>query len=79
MWIIANTILQSALSGAIRVAAVHGAQAAAMNLAGQAMIHGIAVAAGPIGWAMTGASIAYGIHSFTKRVGQQTNSNSTTT
>jgi uncharacterized protein YaaW (UPF0174 family) len=58
MWPIVNVALQGVLGKAIGVLGLAGAQATAMNLAGQTVIHGLAVASGPIGWVISGASIA---------------------
>jgi hypothetical protein len=55
MWPFVNVALQAGLGGAIKVLGLAGAKAAAANLAGQGVIHGLAVAAGPIGWAVGGA------------------------
>jgi uncharacterized protein YaaW (UPF0174 family) len=62
MWPIVNVFLQAGLSKAIHVVGVVGAKAATANLAGQGLIHGVAVAAGPVGWVITGATIAYGAY-----------------
>jgi uncharacterized protein YaaW (UPF0174 family) len=61
MWMVVNVALQSVLSTAIKVVGVTGAEAAAMNLGGQAVIHTIATVAAPVGWVLTGASVAYTI------------------
>jgi hypothetical protein len=59
MWPVVNVALQAALRGAIRAVGAQGAAGVAMNLAGRHAIHLAAVAAGPIGWALTGANAAY--------------------
>jgi hypothetical protein len=79
MFMIVNTLLQSALGGLIHVAGLHGAQAAAMNLAGQAVIHGINLAARPVSWIYQRVRVAYGAYSIGKLIVQHSSSNSTTT
>jgi hypothetical protein len=58
-----NVALQAVMGGGIHLLGLGGAQAAAANLAGQTVIHYIAVASGPIGWtvggALTAATILY--------------------
>jgi hypothetical protein len=55
MWPFVNVALQAGLGGAIKLLGLAGANAAAANLAGQGVIHVVAAAAGPIGWAVSGA------------------------
>jgi uncharacterized protein YaaW (UPF0174 family) len=64
MWPFVNVALQAGLGKAIHAVGAAGVQAAAMNLAGQGVIHAIAVAAGPVGWALTGASLVYGAYKY---------------
>jgi hypothetical protein len=52
-----NVALQAGLSGIIKGAALTGAKAAATNLLGQSVIHGIAVASGPVGWMVVGGVV----------------------
>jgi hypothetical protein len=52
-----NVALQAVLSRIIKTLGVKGAQAAAVNLFGQSVIHRIGVAAGPIGWTMGGVMV----------------------
>jgi hypothetical protein len=66
MWMILSVLLQTV--------GLAGAQAAAANLVGQAMIHGLAVAAGPIGWVASGIYTGY-----TVMKAINSNSNSTQT
>jgi hypothetical protein len=59
MWPCINVLLQAGLSSVIHFVGATGAQATAVNLAGQGMIHGLAVAGavatGPVGWIVGGA------------------------
>jgi hypothetical protein len=72
-------MLQSVLSGAIHVVGATGATAIAMNTAGQALIHGMAVFAGPVGWAISIARTAHTVYKIASKSQQAQLSNSTTT
>jgi hypothetical protein len=54
MWPVINVLLQSGLGSLLPVLGATGAQAVAVNTAGQAAIHGLAVVAGPAGWVISG-------------------------
>jgi hypothetical protein len=68
---IVNVALQAGLGAFIRAAGFAGAQAAAVNLAGQCAIHAVAGIAGfaqPIGWAVSGLWLGYKAYKwFTKK------------
>jgi hypothetical protein len=51
-----NVFLQAGIGRGIHAAGFAGAQAVQANLAGQAGIHMLAVASGPLGWLALGAS-----------------------
>jgi hypothetical protein len=55
MFPVVNVALQAAGSTVIHVVGATGAAAVAANLGMQSVIHAVAVASGPVGWAISGA------------------------
>jgi uncharacterized protein YaaW (UPF0174 family) len=56
---ILNIAFQRVLSTVIKTLGFAGTKAAAVNVAGQGVIHGINVAAGPVGWVLTEATLGW--------------------